>query len=106
MNDLAILLEAKYGKIDFLSEVIIQDDGDGQYIKEWNREDAKPTDAELDQARIDLDNNIKNIKAINSRKYPSIHEQLDMLYWDKVNDTNKWQEAIAAVKAKHLKVGE
>ena len=35
--------------------------------------------------------------------YPSIEDQLDALYWDKVNGTNKWVEAIAEVKAKNPK---
>jgi hypothetical protein len=30
--------------------------------------------------------------------YPSIQEQLDMQYWDKVNGTTTWQDAIAKVK--------
>lgn len=36
-------------------------------------------------------------------RYPSIQEQLDMLYWDNVNETNLWQEAISAVKAEYPK---
>jgi hypothetical protein len=35
--------------------------------------------------------------------YPSLAEQMDMQYWDAVNDTTKWQDAIAAVKAKYPK---
>jgi hypothetical protein len=35
--------------------------------------------------------------------YPSIQEQLDMQYWDKINGTNNWQDAINAVKAKYPK---
>jgi len=35
--------------------------------------------------------------------YPSIQEQLDLQYWDKVNGTNKWQDAINAIKAKYPK---
>jgi len=31
--------------------------------------------------------------------YPSIQEQLDLQYWDKVNGTTNWQDAIAKVKA-------
>ena len=35
--------------IDFRSDVILQDNGDGNvYIKEWNLEKAKPTQSELD----------------------------------------------------------
>jgi hypothetical protein len=36
-------------------------------------------------------------------EYPSIQDQLDMQFWDKVNGTNNWQEAIEAVKTKHPK---
>ena len=35
--------------------------------------------------------------------YPSLTEQLDMQYWDKINGTNKWQQAINAVKQKYHK---
>lgn len=37
------------------------------------------------------------------KAYPSIQEQLDMQYWDKVNGTNNWQNAINAVKAQYPK---
>jgi len=33
------------------------------------------------------------------RVYPSIQEQLDMQYWDKVNGTTNWEDAIAKVKS-------
>tara|TARA_B000000557_G_C20483080_1_gene320416 strand:- start:45 stop:347 length:303 start_codon:yes stop_codon:yes gene_type:complete len=36
-------------------------------------------------------------------QYPSIQDQLDMQYWDAVNGTNKWQEAIAKVKTDNPK---
>ena len=35
--------------------------------------------------------------------YPSIQEQLDLLYWDKVNGTNNWEAAIEAVKTEYPK---
>jgi hypothetical protein len=38
-----------------------------------------------------------------AKDYPSIQDQLDMQYWDKINGTNKWQEAINAVKQKYPK---
>ena len=31
--------------------------------------------------------------------YPSIQEQLDMQYWDKINGTTNWEDAIAKVKS-------
>lgn len=35
--------------------------------------------------------------------YPSIDEQLDMQYWDSVNGTTTWKDAIKAVKDKYPK---
>ena len=35
--------------------------------------------------------------------YPSIQDQLDMQYWDKVNSTTTWQTAIAKVKSDNPK---
>lgn len=36
-------------------------------------------------------------------EYPSVGDQLDMIYWDRVNGTNLWQEKIAEIKAKYPK---
>src|SRR5210317_1363177 len=36
--------------------------------------------------------------------YPSIQEQLDMQYWDKVNGTTNWEDAIAKVKLDNPKL--
>jgi len=33
-----------------------------------------------------------------AKAYPSIQEQLDMQYWDGVNGTTTWADAIAAIK--------
>ena len=37
------------------------------------------------------------------RVYPSIQEQLDMQYWDSVNGTTTWKDAIEAVKTENPK---
>ena len=34
-------------EINFTKDVILQDDGNGAYIKEWNLDIAKPTNAQL-----------------------------------------------------------
>ena len=36
-------------------------------------------------------------------EYPDIGEQLDMQYWDAVNGTTTWKDAIAQVKADNPK---
>lgn len=37
-------------------------------------------------------------------EYPSVGDQLDMIYWDKVNNTNVWQNKIFKIKSKYPKV--
>ena len=37
-------------------------------------------------------------RAIHTRVYPSIQDQLDMQYHDKVDGTTTWQDAVKAVK--------
>lgn len=43
---------------------------------------------------------------LRAAEYPAIGDQLDMIYWDKVNGSNIWLETIAAVKAKYPKSAE
>ena len=35
--------------------------------------------------------------------YPTIQDQLDMQYWDNINGTTTWEDAIAKVKADNPK---
>ena len=36
-------------------------------------------------------------------EYPSVSEQLDMIYWDKINGTNIWETTISKIKEKYPK---
>lgn len=36
-------------------------------------------------------------------EYPPLAEQLDMIYWDKINGTNLWQSKITEIKTKYPK---
>jgi hypothetical protein len=38
-----------------------------------------------------------------AKEYPSIQEQLDMQYWDNVNGTTNWKDAVAKVKSDNPK---
>ena len=35
--------------------------------------------------------------------YASVGDQLDMIYWDKVNSTTTWKDHVAKVKADNAK---
>ena len=94
-------------EIDFSKDVRLQDnsDGKGVFIAEWNLDIPKPTMAQLDayEAQANEIEKINNIKSQRANNYPSLADQLDMQYWDKINGTNKWQQAINAVKQKYPK---
>ena len=43
------------------------------------------------------------IKLLDKEAYGSIADQLDMQYWDSVNETSTWADHIAQVKADYPK---
>jgi hypothetical protein len=68
---------------------------------EWlDTEQTQPTNAEIDAEviRLQAEYNAKQYARDRSTAYPSMQEQLDMQYWDGVNGTTTWQDAIEAVK--------
>ena len=61
-------------------------------------------------SKSDIENKIVEVQADydakqyqRDRVYPSIQEQLDMQYWDSVNGTTNWEDAIAKVKSDNPK---
>ena len=40
---------------------------------------------------------------LRQQNYPSISDQLDMIYWDKVNNTQIWQDTISQIKKRYPK---
>ena len=87
--------------VDFLTDVLLQDDGNGPYIKEWNLSIAKPTDAQLDsyESAADLEERQNAVRATRKAAYKDIGEQLDMQYKDAANGTTTWKDHVAAVKS-------
>ena len=55
------------------------------------------------QQELITEYNSKQYQRDRAKDYPSLADQLDMQYWDKINGTNKWQQAINAVKQKYPK---
>lgn len=65
--------------VNFNSDVILQDDGKGAYIKEWNLDIKKPTDAQLSTVESDADKIERNNQVIVTRKklYGSLEQQIE-----------------------------
>jgi len=55
-------------------------------------------DIEAKMVELQAEYNSKQYQRDRATAYPSIQEQLDMQYWDKVNGTTNWEDAIAKVK--------
>jgi hypothetical protein len=59
-------------EVDFLKDVLLQDDGQGAYIKEWNLDIPKPTQEQLDALEAQATTYENNEKL----------KQLEKLYMD------------------------
>ena len=95
---------------EFNSNIILQNDGSGDYIKTWNVDGlSKPTDSQLTsadtQATKDYNNN--RIRKTRKKSYGNIGDQLDLLYKDmlagKGDSTGEWFKSIKAVKDANAK---
>jgi hypothetical protein len=53
-------------------------------------------DIEAKMVEVQADYDAKQYQR--DRVYPSIQDQLDMQYWDSVNGTTTWKDAVAKVK--------
>ena len=56
-------------------------------------------DIEAKMTELQAEYDAKQYQRERATAYPSIQEQLDMQYWDKVNGTTNWENAIAKVKS-------
>lgn len=80
--------------------------GDSYDGLEWlDQSQTKPTEAEVvaEMSRLQAEYEAKQYQRDRALAYPSIQEQLDMQYWDAINGTTTWQDAINAVKAQFPK---
>ena len=89
------------------SELQALRDGDGIF-KQVNNERLPISDDDFEQMVIDcansrFDNQENGYKEARQQAYGSIAEQLDMQYWDLVNNTTTWKDHIAQVKADNPK---
>ena len=55
-------------EVDFDKDVKLQDDGDGAYIKEWNVDEAQPTEEQLNALESQATTLESNSQVIQTRK--------------------------------------
>lgn len=80
------------------SNVAVVDDTLGVFDFDGNAVSIDEQVVQVEIARLQAEYNAKEYQRQRAKEYPSIQEQLDMQYWDAINGTTTWQDAINAVK--------
>ena len=91
--------------VDFTSNVMLQDDGSGVYIKEWNLDINEPTAEQLASyetaGNAAETNNV--IDATRRTEYLSWDKQMEMIYKDQKNGTTTFKDHCDKVRLDDLK---
>jgi len=89
-------------EVDFTTDVLLQDDGNGAYIKEWNLDIAQPTQAQLDALESQAKTYENNLRIVRERKklYGSWESQLEEIY---DNGIDSWKARILQIKTDNPK---
>ena len=85
--------------VDFTTDVLLQDDGQGAYIKEWNISGvSKPSDSDLSAVESAANTAEANAQVVATRTslYGSIAEQIEYIT---ENGIEAWQTKVAQIKA-------
>jgi len=86
-------------KINPNAKVVVKGDDINTCEIEWHNGTTPIPVADIEAKMTELQAEYDANQYQRDRIYPSIQEQLDMQYWDKVNGTTNWQDAIAKVKS-------
>ena len=91
-------------KIDPNAQVSVNADDINQITwHDGNPNNITKADIEAKMVEVQAEYDANQYQRDRATAYPSIQEQLDMQYWDNVNGTTTWEDAIAKVKADNPK---
>ena len=80
--------------------VSVTKDLDTDSYKAFDKDNKEIT---IDMSAVDAEFTKQDYQNKRISEYPSIQNQLDMQYWDAVNGTTTWKDAIAKVKSDNPK---
>ena len=69
----------------------------------WNNGTTPISVADIEAKMVELQAEYDAKQYQRDRVYPSIQDQLDMQYWDKVNGTTTWKDSITQIKTDNPK---
>ena len=90
-------------KINSNAEFIIKNNSIDEI--EWHQGTTPISKADIEAKMVEVqaEYDANQYQRDRATAYPTIQEQLDMQYWDNVNGTTNWEDAIAKVKADNPK---
>ena len=101
-------------RIDDKLRAVVQYNADGTYEILWDDEGYKeihgvdqvhPSVADIEAMHTTVKAEMDALAYQGKRReeYPSIEEQLDIIFWDKKNGTTEWEDSIQVIKNKYPK---
>ena len=88
-------------KINPTAEVSVNDNDINQIT--WHNETTPIPKADIEAKMVEVQADYDAKQYQRDRVYPSIQDQLEMQYWDSVNGTTTWKDAVAKVKSDNPK---
>jgi hypothetical protein len=70
---------------------------------QWHNGTTPISKADIEAKMVEVQADYDAKQYQRDRVYPSIQDQLDMQYWDSVNGTTTWKDAVAKVKSDNPK---
>ena len=75
-------------------DFVVQDDGNGSYIKDWFSAEPRPTQAAVDAAYAEWENDYSRNR---KEEYPSIHDFMEAYTEKEIGtDSTKWDAYVIA----------
>ena len=90
-------------KINPNAQVNVNGDDINTCTIEWHNGTTPIPKADIETKMVEVQADYDAKQYQRDRVYPSIGEQLDMQYWDSVNGTTTWKDAVAKVKSDNPK---
>ena len=90
-------------KINPNAKVVVRGNDINTCEIEWHNGTTPISKADIEAKMVEVQADYDAKQYQRDRVYPSIQEQLDMQYWDNVNGTTNWKDAVAKVKSDNPK---
>ena len=90
-------------KINPTAEVSVSEEDINSIVWENGTTPISVSDIQAKMVEVQAEYDANQYQRDRATAYPTIQEQLDMQYWDNVNGTTNWKDAVAKVKSDNPK---